>query len=177
MIARAVTDLPDPDSPTTHRISSRWSASAHVRDRMAADPPTAAVRPSDPRSGGSGAPASAMRSNDPQARVQRVVESVADEVDRQHREEDRDAGNGAQPPRTRRKLRPAPIMNPQLIMFGSPRPRNDNADSIRIAVATISEPVTMIDDRAFGRMWRRSRAVAHAHRRCTPERTRGRASP
>ena len=32
---------------------------------------------------------------------------------------------------SRRKLRPAPIMNPQLIIFGSPRPRNDTDDSIK----------------------------------------------
>jgi hypothetical protein len=52
-------------------------------------------------------------------------------------------------------VRPAPMMKPQLITLGSERPRNDRLDSIRIAVATISDAVTMIDDNVFGRMWRR----------------------
>ena len=44
---------------------------------------------------------------------------------------------------------PEPIMNPQLMTFGSPRPRNASADSIRIAVAVINEPVTSIGERTF----------------------------
>src|SRR6185312_16675174 len=53
-----------------------------------------------------------------------------------------------------RKSRAAPTMNPQLITFGSERPRNDSADSVRIAVATSSDPVTMIHDTQLGRIWR-----------------------
>ena len=34
-------------------------------------------------------------------------------------------------------LRPAPIMKPQLIRFGSPRPRKDKADSSSTALATM----------------------------------------
>src|SRR5207249_10477639 len=55
----------------------------------------------------------------------------------------------------RRKVRPAPIMKPQLMVFGSPSPRNDSADSMRIAVATMREPVTMIGERQLGRRWRK----------------------
>ena len=46
-------------------------------------------------------------------------------------------------------------MKPQLITFGSPSPRNASADSMRIAVATMSEPVTMIGERVFGRISRK----------------------
>ena len=46
-------------------------------------------------------------------------------------------------------------MKPQLMTLGSPRPRKDSADSMRIAVATVSEPVTMIGDRQLGRTWRK----------------------
>ena len=38
------------------------------------------------------------------------------------------------------------------MMFGSPSPRKARPLSIRIAVATISEPMTMIGDRQFGRI-------------------------
>src|SRR5262249_56145671 len=37
---------------------------------------------------------------------------------------------------SRRKARPAPIWKPQLIRSGAPRPRNESADSMRIALAT-----------------------------------------
>jgi hypothetical protein len=43
-------------------------------------------------------------------------------------------------------------MKPRLITLGSPRPRNESADSVRMAVATMSEPVTMIGERQFGRI-------------------------
>ena len=55
----------------------------------------------------------------------------------------------------RRNSLPEPIMNPQLMTFGSPRPRNASADSIRIAVAVISEAVTSIGERTFGRISRK----------------------
>ena len=54
----------------------------------------------------------------------------------------------------RRTLRPAPTWNPQLITLGSARPRKESPDSIKIAVATMSEPRTMTGERQFGRMWR-----------------------
>src|SRR6185437_14621067 len=51
-----------------------------------------------------------------------------------------------------RNSRPAPTMKPQLMRFGSLRPRNESDDSVRMAVATMSEPVTITDERRFGRM-------------------------
>src|SRR5262245_15457865 len=54
---------------------------------------------------------------------------------------------------SRRKARPAPIWKPQLIRSGAPRPRKDSADSIRIALATSNEPVTISGDKAFGSTW------------------------
>src|SRR5699024_9095146 len=47
-------------------------------------------------------------------------------------------------------VRPAPIMKPQLIMLRSPRPRNDSAASVRIAVATMKVAETIIGAMALG---------------------------
>ena len=55
----------------------------------------------------------------------------------------------------RRKVRPAPIMKPQLMTLGSPRPRKASADSMSIAVATISEPVTRMGESTLGRISRK----------------------
>src|SRR5262245_37547771 len=41
---------------------------------------------------------------------------------------------------------------PQLTMLGSPRPRNDRADSTRIAVATITDDIRTIGGMALGRI-------------------------
>src|SRR5690554_2265899 len=49
-------------------------------------------------------------------------------------------------------VREAPIMKPQLIMLRSPRPRNDRADSVRMAVATMKEAETITGDMALGRI-------------------------
>src|SRR5262249_31678001 len=54
----------------------------------------------------------------------------------------------------RRNVRPEAIQHPQLRTIGSPSPRDGSADSMRRAVATISEPVTMIGDRQLGRISR-----------------------
>src|SRR4051794_9179170 len=48
--------------------------------------------------------------------------------------------------------RPMPIIVPQVIRSGSPRPRNDNPDSVRIADATMIEAITTIGARQFGRI-------------------------
>jgi len=50
--------------------------------------------------------------------------------------------------------RPAPIMLPQLTTLGSPRPRKDRAASIRMAVATITDAVTIMAGKALGRISR-----------------------
>ena len=41
-------------------------------------------------------------------------------------------------------------MLPQLTTFGSPMPRKDSADSIRMALATITEMVTITGGSALG---------------------------
>src|SRR5882724_11362102 len=51
--------------------------------------------------------------------------------------------------------RPAPMIVPQLITLGSPRPRKASPASVRMAVATISEPVTMTGASVLGRMCRK----------------------
>ena len=71
--------------------------------------------------------------------------------------------------------RPAPMIVPQLITFGSPSPRKARPASVRIAVATISEPVTMIGAAAFGRQWRtmiRKSPMPIASHACTNSRPR-----
>src|SRR5579883_58654 len=91
---RAITDLPEPDSPTTQRIS--FSARARPTSSTAcgrsAPGGRSTVRPLISRRG-------AGISERPQARVQRVVEALADEVDGEDRKQNGDAGNGAEPPR------------------------------------------------------------------------------
>src|SRR5205814_404986 len=52
----------------------------------------------------------------------------------------------------RMSWRPSPISRPQLARFGSPSPRNDTADSNRMAPATTSEDSTITGGRALGRI-------------------------
>ncbi|MNV83482.1 hypothetical protein D3C71_1772910 [compost metagenome] len=52
----------------------------------------------------------------------------------------------------RRKVREAPTMYPQVIRLGSPRPRKLIALSSRMALATISEAMTISGDTQFGRI-------------------------
>ena len=50
--------------------------------------------------------------------------------------------------------RPSPIIVPQVITLGSPRPRNASPASVRMADATMTEIITITGGNAFGRMWR-----------------------
>src|ERR1700737_1751395 len=52
--------------------------------------------------------------------------------------------------------RPALIIRPQLIRFGSPRPRKDRPDSNRITLATNSEPTAISGEAQFGSKWRKT---------------------
>jgi len=52
----------------------------------------------------------------------------------------------------RSMVRAAPIMKPQLMRLGSPRPMKLSALSIRMALAMLNEPATMMGDSALGRM-------------------------
>ena len=47
---------------------------------------------------------------------------------------------------------PSLMIKPQLITLGSPQPKKASPLSIKIAVATISEPITIIGLRQFGRI-------------------------
>src|SRR5690606_9884347 len=56
--------------------------------------------------------------------------------------------------------RPSPIMLPHDTTLGSPIPRKDRPDSIRMALATMTEVVTMTGGRALGRIsWKMMRAL------------------
>src|SRR5262245_5598367 len=71
--------------------------------------------------------------------------------------------------------RPAPIIEPQLITLASPRPRKASADSVRMAVATMIDAVTMIGAAALGRIWRkimRQSPMPTARQACTNSRCR-----
>src|SRR5258708_131282 len=50
----------------------------------------------------------------------------------------------------RSTARPALMINPQLMTLGSPRPRNANPASSRIAVPISSEPTAMMEEAQFG---------------------------
>src|ERR1700737_1981254 len=58
--------------------------------------------------------------------------------------------------------RPALIIRPQLIRFGSPRPRNDRPDSNRITLATSSEPTAISGEAQFGSRWRKTMRASPA---------------
>ena len=105
------------------------------------------------------------RSSRTQPRIQRLVQAFADEVDRQHGEQDRDARESCRSTTpSAATARPAPMMQPQLITLGSPRPRNDEPglDQDRACRPSASRP-TMIDDSAVRQDVREDDArVAHA---------------
>ena len=52
----------------------------------------------------------------------------------------------------RKSERPMPTMLPQEMAFGSPSPRNDRADSVRMAEATMMEALTTMGAMALGRI-------------------------
>ena len=75
----------------------------------------------------------------------------------------------------RMSCRPSPTSRPQLATLGSPRPRNETADSNRMAPATTSEDNTITGGRALGRisemMMRRS-LMPMDRQACTNSRSR-----
>src|SRR4051812_42475209 len=97
MIARAATDFPDPDSPTRHRISPRPSVreNSETASGRSAQGGKATARSSILRSAGA---ASGTGSGRPQPRIEGVVEPLADEVDAEHGQKDREARDRAEPP-------------------------------------------------------------------------------
>ena len=71
--------------------------------------------------------------------------------------------------------RPSPTRRPQLARLGSPSPRNDTADSNRMAPATTSEDSTITGGRALGRIsptMMRPLPMPMARQACTNSRSR-----
>src|SRR5215218_1222752 len=75
----------------------------------------------------------------------------------------------------RMSWRPSPTSRPQLATLGSPRPKNDTADSNRMAPATTSEERTITGGRALGRIsptMMRPLPMPMARQACTNSRSR-----
>ena len=88
----AVIDLPQPDSPTSASVLAASTMDVEAVDRRDRPATRAELRPSARDVDQERAhPARSLR-------VERVVEPVADQVQRQHRHHDRDAGDGDQVP-------------------------------------------------------------------------------
>ena len=103
-----------------------------------------------------------MSSNYPflhlQARVERIAQAVAEEVKRQHREENRHTREETDPRVDLRIIRPAFRSQPQLGVGAVSRsPRKLSEASAMIDVPTLSVEVTMMGAMQFGRMCRHSK--------------------
>src|SRR6202034_3478550 len=83
--ASAVIVLPEPDSPTTPRLSPSASEN-DVRSTTRCDPPGAG------RSTASSATSSSILGSRLQFRIERVAQAVAEKIEAEHAERDRDAG-------------------------------------------------------------------------------------
>ena len=93
MIANPVTLLPEPDSPTTATVSpgatendTRCTACTVAREPTELDAQTVDLERRD------------AHAADPPTRIERVAQTVADEVDREHGEEDGEPGEHGEPP-------------------------------------------------------------------------------
>ena len=96
------------------------------------------------------------RHSDPSlGRVERVAQAVADEVDAEHDQRRSPSPGRHEPPRVGpRSGRRRSACRARRWRL-EPKPRNDSAASVRIAVAIISVALTMIGPMAFGRMCRK----------------------
>src|SRR2546425_8497878 len=91
-----------------------------------------------------------------QARVERVAQPVAHEVDPEHEQEDGEAGEEGEPPGRRDVVAPSSSMDPQLgAGAGMPRPRNESDASAMIVRATENVATTVIGGSTLGSRWRR----------------------
>ena len=71
-----------------------------------------------------------------QARVERVAQPVADEIEAEHRDHDGQARDGRHVRRHQQQSRPVETMSPHDGVGGcTPSPRNDSAASSRMALA------------------------------------------
>ena len=141
MIASAVTRLARARLPH-HCDASRPAASENDTPSTARTEGRRRVNSTRRSSTSSSAVTRAYRT----ARVERVAQAVADEVDREHGEEDRQPREHGEPPvRARRCAIESVSRLPQLGVGGwMPKPRNDSVLSMRIASATTSVAFTMI---------------------------------
>src|SRR5690606_8574404 len=98
MTASMATDLPEPLSPTMARTSR--SSTCRSMPRTAKNWPTEVSKDTDRLRISSSAMISAPR----QLRVERIAQPVADEVDGQHRDQDRKSREGHHPPGTQDEL-------------------------------------------------------------------------
>ena len=148
--ARAASDLPEPLSPTRQVISSARS----VRPMSC----TAAAR-SAPLGRPMVRPRMSRTMSPPlivaQPWVQGIVQPIADKVDRQHGEQDGDAGEGADPPGGAQRDAAGADQQPQLITFGSPRPRKARPIPAGWRWPPAATPTATMEERQFGRMCRR----------------------
>ncbi len=94
--ACAIIDLPEPDSPTTQSISPAAIAARRPRPRSARSASRRQGERRGSRSTRTGSTISVALAGE--ARVERVVQAFADQVERQHGQEDRDAREEADPP-------------------------------------------------------------------------------
>ena len=176
---RAVTVLPQPDSPTTASVSPRLTDEVDAIDRahhavVGLEPglqiadvqqdfrhrPSQCASMFDPR-------VRTRQASDHPPRIERVAQAVADEIDGQHGKEDRQAGE--QRP-VRRDVADSPCasysIRPQLgTSGGKPRPRKDSVDSAMIAFATSMVPATITGPSALGRMCRITSRAARGTQR------------
>src|SRR5690606_4346780 len=118
MMDRAVMLLPQPDSPTTPTVSPGYSwkltPSTALTTPRSVKKCVRRFRTSRIGSAFMVRSVSGSISSLPQARVQRVPQPFAQQVDAQHRQQNRDAGKGGQPPRVENVL-------PALGDHGAPR--------------------------------------------------------
>src|SRR5690606_906733 len=118
MMDAAVMLLPQPDSPTTPTVSPGYSwkltPSTALTTPRSVKKCVRRFRTSRIGSAFMVRSVSGSISSLPQARVQRVPQPFAQQVDAQHRQQNRDAGKGGQPPRAENVL-------PALGNHGAPR--------------------------------------------------------
>jgi hypothetical protein len=90
-----------------------------------------------------------------QARVERIAQAVAQQVDGQHRGRQQQPGYRMMWNATVTKLRPSAIMFPQLgVCDGTPTPRNDSAASVSTAAAATKVACTTSGATMLGSTWR-----------------------
>ena len=134
-IDSAVTLLPQPDSPTIASVSPGIDVEAHAVDRAHDAVARVEVRLQvvDAQQRFAWRPWSQPPRK---PRVERVAHSIPEQIHRQHRQRQEQAGNRRMVGATWMRLRASAMMLPQLGMLGGvPAPMNDRMASVIIADA------------------------------------------